>query len=76
MDGTLIIRLDDRALVPTGDDFEAEMVSRYDEEDDNGDILWWHGLIIGVAGSALIILVVVLAIVRNTCNYTILFNYT
>ena len=64
MDGTLIIRLDDGALVPSGDRVVVERVSRDDGGDDEEELfVWWYGVIIGVGGIVILLAVAVLAII-------------
>lgn len=58
--GTLVIRFNNAALVPSGD-FQVDPVS---QEEDGFEFVWWYGLIIGVVVlvAALVFLVILLLV--------------
>ena len=61
-----MIRHGDKALVPSGE-INVEMVSQEEEDDkDDYEFVWWHGLVIGVTGAVLVVTVFIVAIVSSS----------
>ena len=59
--GTLVIRYNNTALVPSGEFTVQESIAG--EDDDEDEFLWWYGLLIAVGAVVILLLIVVLFIV-------------